>query len=180
MSDAYGTVRRYATEMRASSVRPLAGGAVGSVGESLVQREANDERKAHTVMVRDLLVQEGLPREPPPPFQEIPLSIVEGAARDSRRSAQRAAGVGSLVSLIVSISLYIIQTNGMIIALTATISGVLSGILTIRITIRRQRAKRRLLQPGPRHQLAAEAAEGDGADARRLPKPETEATNTPA
>jgi predicted lysophospholipase L1 biosynthesis ABC-type transport system permease subunit len=91
------------------------------------------ERKAgRKLAVRQRLASHGTSLEPLPPYEETPLSIVGEAARSARRSAIPAQVAGGIVTIVIGIVLYIVSVNGVVITLTATISGVLAGSLVAR------------------------------------------------
>ena len=130
MSDAYDTIRSYpGLVMLASPAKPFKG-AHGTGGDALVQRESEGgSKEERRLAARRLLALQGASLDPPPPYKETPLSIVREAARSARRSAIPAQVAGGIVTIVVSIVLYIVSANGVVITLTATISGVLAGSL---------------------------------------------------
>jgi len=168
MSDAQGTLRGYALFVPpASSRRSLSGGALGTGGETLVQREAAADRNARQEAMRRALVLHGAPPEPPPAYQETSIAVVGEAAQQARRLATRAQVVGGLVSIVVSITLYVISVaNGVVIMLAAIITGVAAGHLTLNIALRRRSKRRGGAQPSPPRQLSAGGSSDSAADRR--------------
>jgi len=178
MSDAYGTVRGYPSfVMLASPAKPFKG-ALGTGGDALVQRQTDadaDRKDAHRkeerrLAARRLLALQGASLEPPPPYQETPLSIVREAARSARRSAIPAQIAGGIVTIVVSIVLYIVSANGVVITLTATISGVLAGsLVATSLGVHRRSRSQRALQVGspPRPLPPGTRAKADRRNASR-------------